>query len=83
MIEKLDILTLDDNKKYTVIEILKYNNNDYLLLNEVDDNEELLEHRKIVKEIKNDDGIEVIEIEGNELKIIADAINKLFERDYV
>lgn len=50
-IEKLDIVTLDDNKEYAVVEKIVFNNNEYVLLNEVDKEENLLNHSIIMKVI--------------------------------
>lgn len=62
MIELYDILTLENNKQYTVIKYLEYNDSEYYLLIEVDENEELLEEKLIVKKIEIDSEIGVAPI---------------------
>lgn len=67
MIEKLSIITLDDNKKYVVVEIIKESEHEYLFLNQIDDNEELLEEKIIVENIKTDNGYIVKPIEDKDI----------------
>lgn len=65
MIELYDILTLENNKQYTVIKKLSYNNEEYYFLNEVDEDEELLDEQMIVKKIVIDGEIGVAPIEDS------------------
>jgi hypothetical protein len=67
MIEKLSIITLDDNKRYVVVEILKEREHEYLFLNQIDDNEELLEEKIIVENIKTDNGYIINPIEDKDI----------------
>lgn len=67
MIEKLSIITLDDNKRYVVVEILKEREHEYLFLNQIDDNEELLEEKIIVENIKTDNGYIINQIEDKDI----------------
>lgn len=74
MIELYDILTLENNKDYTVVRELPYNNEEYYFLVEVDKDEELLEEQMIVKKVVVDGEIGVAPIEDekefNEVKQI-------------
>jgi len=51
MIELYDILTLENEKQYTVVKKLSYNDYEYYFLIEVDENEDLLEEQMIVKKV--------------------------------
>jgi len=51
--EKHDIISLKNNKKYVISELLNYNDNKYLQLVEVDEEENLKEEIKTVKVVKN------------------------------
>ena len=66
MIELYDILTLENNKDYTVVRHLPYNNEEYYFLVEVDKDEELLEEQMIVKKGVVDGEIGVAPIEDTE-----------------
>ena len=66
MIELYDILTLENNKDYTVVRHLPYNNEEYYFLVEVDKDEELLEEQMIVKKVVVDGEIGVAPIEDTE-----------------
>lgn len=57
--EKYDILTLENNKDYVINEITNYNGHEYLLLVEVDDDENILDEKLIVELIKTNDGFDV------------------------
>lgn len=62
-IELYDILTLEDDKEYTIANMLEYNNATYLYLIEVDANEELIENNQLIvrRVIKNgEDAVEKI-----------------------
>ena len=67
MIEKFDILTLANNKDYTVAEQLYYNDKEYLLLIEVDADENLLQDKMIVERVKTEDGYIVKDIKDKEI----------------
>ena len=73
--EKYDILTLDNNKDYVINEIADYNNHKYLLLIEVDSNENILNEKLIVELIKTDGGFDLEEVTD---KDIYDNVSKIF-----
>jgi len=52
-LEKHDIISLGNNRKYVILEILNHKNNKYLNLIEVDEEENLKEDIKIVKIVRN------------------------------
>ena len=83
MIELYDILTLENNKEYTVVKILPYNNNEYYFLIEIDKDEELLDEQMIVKkvEVNGELGVALItdEKEFKEVKEIF--INMLYQSE--
>ena len=81
MIELYDILTLENNKKYTVVKYLPYNDNEYYFLLEVDDEEEILEDQLIVKKVEIDGEIGVAPIEdAQEFKEVKEMfINMLYQ----
>lgn len=83
MIELYDILTLENNKQYTVVKHLPYNNQDYYFLIEVDEDEELLDDQLIVKKVIIDGEIGVApltdELEFREVKEIF--INMLYQSE--
>ena len=59
--EELDILTLEDGKDYVIAKTLTYNNRNFLLLVEVDKDENLLNNKLVVEKI-NDGGEDYLEI---------------------
>lgn len=73
--EKYDILTLDNNKDYVINEIADYNNHKYLLLIEIDSNENILNEKLIVELIKTDGGFDLEEVTD---KDIYDNVSKIF-----
>ncbi len=74
IIEKLDIITLEDDQDYVVVDILNHDDQEFYLLNLVDENENLLKGSKVMKKDKTkSDDIYLIEIKENATKI------KLFE----
>ncbi len=81
MIELYDILTLENNKKYTVVKNLPYNDKEYYFLIEVDDEEEILDEQMIVKKVEIDGEIGVAPIEDEkEFKEIKEIfINMLYQ----
>ena len=81
MIELYDILTLENNKNYTVVKHLPYNNEDYYFLIEVDEEEELLEDQMIVKKVSIDGEIGVAPImDEKEFKEVKEIfINLLYQ----
>lgn len=59
--EKYDILTLDNGKDYTISQITEYNGKDYLLIVEVDEDENILEDKLIVEKEKDSSDIYIVE----------------------
>lgn len=71
--EELDILTLDNGKDYVISKMLKYNDKEYLLLIQVDDEENLLDEKLIVERVKEfDDYYLKIVDDDNTKKIVSD-----------
>ena len=67
-IELYDIITLENDDEYVVINIINNNNSKYLLLSWIDENEEPdLEKLKIVKEISDDSEKNIEIIDNQEL----------------
>ena len=67
-IELYDIITLENDDEYVVINIINNNNSKYLLLSWIDENEEPdLEKLKIVKEISDDSEKNLEIIDNQEL----------------
>lgn len=83
MIELYDILTLENNKNYTVVKYLPYNEEEYYFLIEVDEEEEILDEQMIVKKVVIDGEIGVAPIEDEEeFKEIKEMfINMLYQDD--
>lgn len=75
-IEVLDILTLENNKDFIVVSKINHNDNEYVLLNEVDKNEEMLNNSVILKVLKKDDSVYFDEIKSTEE---LEAVVKQFE----
>lgn len=60
--EELDILTLEDGKDYVIAKMLTYKNRNFLLLVEVDKDENLLNNKLVVEKISGDgEYLELIE----------------------
>ena len=70
MLEQFDIITLSNKRKYTVAELLKYNNKEYLLLIEVNDNEDLLEDKIIAEKVKTSKGYGIKSVNDEKILII-------------
>lgn len=68
-INKLDIVTLSDNKEYVVSDDIIFNGIKYYLLVEVDNNEEIKENAKLLKEINTNNKILLQEETDEELFI--------------
>lgn len=66
-IEQFDIISLDDNKEYVVASLLKKDENEYLYLIEVDENEDpIKENQRIVKRVIKDGEESVEEVSEQE-----------------
>ena len=61
-----DIVTLY-NKDYVISQQVFYNDKEYLLLIEVDENEDLLEEKLIVEKVKTKEGYGIKEIKDSEI----------------
>lgn len=75
-LELYDILTLEDDKDYTIANMATYNDSEYLYLVEVDKEENIIEdNQKIVRRVIKDgeDSVEIV-TEKEEL----DAVTKIF-----
>ena len=79
MIEQYDILTIQD-KEYTVAEQLMLDNNEYLLLIEVDKDENTLKNQMIVEKVKIEDGYGIKNIDDKNIykKVKHQLINMLY-----
>ena len=74
--EKYDILTLDNGKDYTISQMVEFNGKDYLLLVEVDDDENILEEKLIVEKIKDNNELVVVNDE-EEYKNVSSIFTKM------
>ncbi len=75
-LELFDILTLEDDKDYTVACMTNYQNAEYLYLIEVDEEENpVVNNQKIVKKVVND-GESSVEIVTEKEEL--DALSKIF-----
>lgn len=75
-IELYDILTLEDDKDYTVANMVSYNDSEYLYLIEVDQDENVKEeNQKIVRRVISD-GEDSLEIVTDKEEL--DTVSKLF-----
>lgn len=75
-IELYDILTLEDNKDYTIANMTAYNDSEYLYLIEVDKDENLIEKNQIVVRRVMKDGEDSVEIVTDKEEL--DAVNRIF-----
>lgn len=74
--ELYDILTLEDDKDYTIASMVSYNDSEYLYLIEVDQEENVKEeNQKIVRRVISD-GEESVEIVTDKEEL--DEVSKLF-----
>ena len=78
--EKYDILTLDNGKDYTISQMVEFNGKDYLLLVEVDDDENILEEKLIVEKIKDNNELVVVNDE-EEYKNVSSIFTKMILQD--
>jgi flagellar biosynthesis component FlhA len=79
-IELYDILTLEDDKDYTVANMATYNSNEYLYLIEVDKNENVIEsNQKIVKRVLENGEESVSLLEDEEEKEVSKIFFDLFK----
>lgn len=78
--EKYDILTLDNGKDYTISQMVEFNGKDYLLLVEVDDDENILEEKLIVEKNKDTNELVVVNDE-EEYKNVSSIFTKMILQD--
>lgn len=80
--EELDILTLDNNKDYVINKIISYRNKEYLLLIEVDKDENILDEKLILEKVKTDKGY-ILSIIKDEIihKIVTEKFAKILLED--
>lgn len=74
---ELDILTLNNNKDYVIGKMLNFKNKEYLLLIEVDDNDNLLEEKLILEKSKVNNKLLLKEISD---KLIFKIVSEKFAR---
>lgn len=80
--ELYDIITLDNGKDYVISKMLIYNEKDYLLLLEVDKDENLLNENLIVEKQSDNNGDYVRDITDEKLKqIISEKFAKMLLED--
>ena len=80
--ELYDIITLDNGKDYVISKMLTYNEKDYLLLLEVDKDENLLNENLIVEKQSDNNGDYVRDITDEKLKqIISEKFAKMLLED--
>ena len=80
--EELDILTLDNGKDYVIAKMLDYKDRSFLLLIEVDDDENLLEDKLVVEKCKSDNQEYLEKIEDKKLyEIISSKFAKMLLED--
>lgn len=83
IIDKGDVITLSNQGEYVVAEILDYNDEEYLMLFEIND-DQLFEQAKFVKTKRNNDTYSINNIENkDELYKIMNIFLPLFQNDYV
>ena len=79
--ELYDILTLEDNREYTIAHMITYNYATYFYLIEVDKNENLIENNQMIVKLIISDGEESVEkvTEEKEYKEVAKLFFQLFK----
>lgn len=79
--ELYDILTLENNKEYTIANMVEYKDSTYLYLIEVDENEEIIENTQTIVRRIIKDGEEAVEKVTNneEYKEVAKLFFDLFK----
>lgn len=80
-LELYDILTLEDDKDYTIANMASYNDAEYLYLIEVDKDENVIEtNQKIVRRVLQDgeDSVEIV-TEKEELEAVTKLFFELFK----
>ncbi len=79
--ELYDILTLENNKEYTIANMVEYKDSTYLYLIEVDENEDIIENTQTIVRRIIKDGEEAVEKVTNneEYKEVAKLFFDLFK----
>ncbi len=83
--EELDILTLDNGNDYVITKKLNYKENDYLLLIQVDKDENLLPEEKIIVQKMKDSSGEYLSVIEDDLtnQIVSEKFAKMLLEDIV
>lgn len=79
--ELYDILTLEDDKDYTIVEMVTHNDSEYLYLIEVDKDENVIENnQKIVRRViaNGEESVEIV-TEKEELDELTQIFFELFK----
>lgn len=77
--ELYDIITLDDNKDYSLVKLEEYKGETYCMLIEVDEEENPLEDFLILRKVPiNDTEFELEELSDSEYKEIAEIFKEQF-----
>jgi len=81
---KNDIITLQNNENYTVLEVLEYNDKEYLYIALTDEDEQILDEYKIVYLVKDKQGnYGIREVTDNsELADVTEIFIPMLENDY-
>ncbi len=83
IIDKGDVITLSNQGKYVVAEILDYYDEEYMMLFEVNENQ-VFDQAKFVKTKKSKNEYEITNIENHdELYKIINIFLPLFQNDYI
>ena len=83
IMDKGDVITLSNQGEYVVAEILDYNDEEYLMLFEIND-DQIFEQAKFVKAKRNNDTCSISNIDDkDELYKIINIFLPLFQNDYV
>lgn len=80
-LEKHQIIELDDDKEYVIVEKYSENDIDYVMLLEIQD-EEVTENIMYAKVIQNGTGLEIKKLSLEEEKEFAEIFIPMFEQDY-
>ena len=75
-----DIITLDNNKDYVICKTLSYKEKEYILLVQVDEEENLLEEKLIVEKINSCNTLKMIN-DSNLKQIISEKFAKMILED--
>ena len=81
--EQFDILTLDNGKASVINKMLEYKGKEYLLLVEVDEEENILNEKLIAEKLKTEDGYSLSILDNNEsiYKTVSEMFAKMLIQD--